>query len=150
MLSKHGMMTPLHVPSLFLPPAAAAAVASGSLLLLGVVAVPAREGRPLAPSEYAALLSSPADMPVPVPFSDMALGSQFFNLNLGGGGGRRWGGGAAGPLSRRTQTHKPMQFLKSVLSCSGKYSILESMADSKNLVLDSTRYRKHDTFPFLR
>ena len=143
MLSKHGMMTPLHVPSLFLPPAAAAAVASGSLLLLVVVAVPAREGRPLAPSEYAALLSSPADMPVPVPFSDMALGSQFFNLNLGGGG-------SAGPLSRRTQTHKPMQFLKSVLSCSGKYSILESMADSKNLVLDSTRYRKHDTFPFLR
>jgi hypothetical protein len=42
---------------------------------------------------------------------------------------------------------KPRQFLKSVLSCSGKYdigstikySILESMTDSKKLVLNSTK-----------
>ena len=42
---------------------------------------------------------------------------------------------------------KPMQFLKSVLSCTGKYdigstikySILESMTDSKKLVLNSTK-----------
>ena len=64
-LSRHGMITPLHVPSLFFPPVAAAA--SGSLMLLAVLA---REDRPKPPSEYPALLNSPADM-LPLPFKDI-------------------------------------------------------------------------------